>query len=172
MYRYNYSLTTGMTATERQIFFTNIIIGVDLGYYFNRWGFYLNNDGIFIPENAGEIYKSKMKEYINNGKIKENIILKLWYLDYKEYMYNIQGGEGCYENKDIYNIEIKKVYYISNNKTIILLPEINCKGHLGFEIYEKDKLLGFTYDNIFIDNNKYESNYIQEYKIIGYDRKL
>ena len=172
MYRYNYSLTTGMTATEREIFFTNIIIGVDLGYYFNRWGFYLNNDGIFIPENAGEIYKSKMKEYINNGKIKENIILKLWYLDYKEYIYNIQGDEGCYENKDIYNIEIKKVYYISNNKTIILLPEINCKGHLGFEIYEKDKLLGFTYDNIFIDNNKYESNYIQEYKIIGYDRKL
>ena len=70
MYRYNYSISDGMTRTEREIFFTNIITGVDLGYYFNRWGFFLNNEGIFIQENAGEIYLSKMEEYVKSVNIK------------------------------------------------------------------------------------------------------
>ena len=172
MYRYNYSISEGMTRTEREIFFTNIITGVDLGYYFNRWGFFLNNEGIFVPENASESYLNKMKEYVQSGKIKENIILKLWYLDYKEYMYNVNGGEGCYENKEKYQVEIEKVFYVNNNKTTILLPKINCEGHLGFEIYENNKLLGFTYDNIYVDTKQYEENYERTYKIIAYDRKL
>ena len=172
MYRYNYSISQGMSITEREIFFTNIITGIDLGYYFYRWGFFLNNEGIFVPENASDIYKVKMEEYINNGKIKENKILKLWYLDYKEYMYIVNGGEGCYENNDKYEIEIKKVFYINKTRTAILLPEINCEGHLGFEIYENNKLLDFTYDNIFIDTKEYEENYERNYKIIAYDRKL
>ena len=172
MYRYNYTISEGMTRTEREIFFTNIITGVDLGYYFNRWGFFLNNEGIFVPENASESYLNKMKEYVQSGKIKENIILKLWYLDYKEYMYNVNGGEGCYENKEKYQVEIEKVFYVNNNKTTILLPKINCEGHLGFEIYENNKLLGFTYDNIYVDTKQYEENYERTYKIIAYDRKL
>ena len=172
MYRYNYSLSQGLTRTEREIFFTNIITGYDLGYFFNRWGFYLNNEGIFVPEKASEAYLEKMKEYINSGKIKENKILKLWYLDYKEYMFIVEGGEGCYENQEKYSVEIEKVFYINKTRTVIFLPKINCKGHLGFEIYEKDKLLGFTYDTIYIDTTGYENNNERSYKIIAYDRKL
>ena len=172
MYRYEYSISEGMTRTERLIFFSNIIIGIDLGYYFYRWGFFLNNEGIFVPEDASTAYKTKMEEYINTGTIKNNIQYKFWYLDYKEYLYNIEQGEGCYKDKDKYDIQITKIFYINNSRTILLLPEINCKGHLGFEIYENNKLIGFTYETKFIDTNKYDINYIQKYKIIAIDRKL
>ncbi|MBP5444649.1 MAG: M60 family metallopeptidase, partial [Acholeplasmatales bacterium] len=172
MYRYDYSLSTGMSRTERLIFFSNIITGIDLGYYFNRWGFYLNNEGIFDPENASDTYKSAMEEYITNGLIDNTLKPKFWYLDYKEYLYNVEGGEGCYEDQNAYDVQIKNVFYINTTRTILLLPEINCEGHLGFEIYEHNKLIGFTYDYSFIDTNTYSSDYIHEYKIIAIDRKL
>ena len=56
------------------------------------------------------------------------------------------------------------VFYINTTRTILLLPEIKCEGHLGFEIYEHNKLIGFTYDYSFIDTNTYASDYIHEYK--------
>ena len=172
MYRYNYSLSTGMSRTERLIFFSNIITGIDLGYYFYRWGFFLNNEGIFIPNNASQVYQTAMDEYIGNKTIDNTTQPKYWYLDYKEYLYIKEGGEGCYEDKNKYDIQIKKVFYINTDKTILLLPEINCEGHLGFEIYEHNKLIGFTYGYSYVDTNTYNSDYIQEYKIIAIDRKL
>ena len=172
MYRYNYSVSTGMTRTERLVFFSNIITGIDLGYYFYRWGFFLNNEGIFVPENASDTYKNAMEEYIANGLIDNTVKPKFWYLDYKEYLYIVEGGEGCYEDQNSYDVQIKNVFYINTTRTILLLPEINCEGHLGFEIYEHNRLIGFTYDTSFIDTNTYDSDYIHEYKIIAIDRKL
>ena len=172
MYRYNYSLSEGMSRTERLIFFSNIITGIDLGYYFYRWGFFLSDEGIFVPENASSIYQTLMEEYITNGIIDNTIKPKYWYLDYKEYLYIVEGGEGCYEDKNKYDIQIKNIFYINSTRTILLLPEILCEGHLGFEIYEHDKLIGFTYGSSFIDTNSYATNYIQQYKIIAIDRKL
>ena len=172
MYRYNYSVSTGMTRTERLVFFSNIITGIDLGYYFNRWGFFLNNEGIFVPENASDTYKNAMEEYIANGLIDNTVKPKFWYLDYKEYLYIVEGGEGCYEDQNSYDVQIKNVFYINTTRTILLLPEINCEGHLGFEIYEHNRLIGFTYDTSFIDTNTYDSDYIHEYKIIAIDRLL
>ena len=172
MYRYNYSLSEGMSRTERLIFFSNIITGIDLGYYFYRWGFFLNDEGIFVPENASSFYQESMEKYITKEIIDNTIKPKYWYLDYKEYLYIIEGGEGCYQDKSKYNIQIKHVFYINNTRTILLLPEIYCEGHLGFEIYEHDKLIGFTYDLSFIDINYYSTDYRQQYKIIAIDRKL
>ena len=173
MYRYNYTLSSGMSRTERFIVFSNLISGIDLGYYFHRWGFFLNNEGIFNPNGASLIYQKAMEGYINNGTIDNATQLKFWYLDYKEYLYKIEGGEGCYEDQiNDYDIQIKNVFYINNTRTILLLPEIKCKGHLGFEIYEHNKLIGFTYDYFFIDTKNYENDYNQEYSIIAFDRKL
>ena len=172
MYRYNYSLSTGMTRTERLIFFSNVVTGVDLGYYFYRWGFYMNNEGIFVPENAGSAYQEAMENYIKEGKIDNSTKLKYWYIDYKEYLYIVEGGEGCYSNKNAYDVQIKNVFYINTTRTILLLPEISCEGHLGFEIYEHDKLIGFTYGTSFVDTNTYSSDYAHEYKIVAIDRKL
>jgi hypothetical protein len=161
-----------MSRTERLIFFSNIILGMDLGYYFYRWGFFLNNEGIFVPENASSIYQEKMEQYIKEGKIDNTKKYKFWYLDYKEYLYILEGGKGCYDSKDKYDIQIEKIYYVNNTKTILILPKIQCQGHLGFEIYEHNKLIGFTYETLFVDRNNYQNDYLQEYKIIAYDRKL
>ena len=172
MYRYQYSISEGMSRTERLIFFSNIILGMDLGYYFYRWGFFLNNEGIFVPENASSIYQEKMEQYMKEGKIDNTKKYKFWYLDYKEYLYILEGGKGCYDSKDKYDIQIEKIYYVNNTKTILILPKIQCQGHLGFEIYEHNKLIGFTYETLFVDRNNYQNDYLQEYKIIAYDRKL
>ena len=172
MYRYEYSISSGMTRTERHVFFSNIILGIDLGYYFYRWGFFLGDEGIFVPENSSLIYKEKMEEYIENGMIDNTKRYKFWYLDYKEYLYILEGGEGCYEPIDKYDVQIEKVLFINYAKTILILPKLNCPGHLGFEIYEHNKLIGFTYETNYIDTNEYQTDYVQEYKIIAYDRKL
>ena len=172
MYRYNYSISTGMSRTERMVFFSSVITGIDLGYYFYRWGFFLNSEGIFVQENASDIYQEKMEEYITNGKIDNTTQPKFWYIDYKEYLYIYEGGEGCYSDQSTYDIQIKNVFYINTTRTILLLPEVNCDGHLGFEVYEHDKLIGFTYESTFIDTNTYELDYIHEYKIVAIDRKL
>ena len=58
------------------------------------------------------------------------------------------------------------------NQYIISLPSVKCPGFLGFEIYESNKLIGFTYERTYTDETVYESGYIPNYKIIGYDRKL
>ena len=52
------------------------------------------------------------------------------------------------------------------------MPYIDCKGLLGFEIYEHDKLIDFTYKSFYLDENKYEENYIPKYHIIAFDRNL
>ena len=82
----------------------------------------------------------------------------------------IEYGYGCYSDKDSFNIyQVKK----SINKIyIITFPIINCFGHYGFEVYERNKLIGFTMDEVFSDKNKYPDNYIPNYKIIAYDRLL
>ena len=172
MYRYEYSISSGMSRTERHVFFSNIILGIDLGYYFYRWGFRLDGKDIFVPYNTSSIYQEKMEEYIKKGKIDKTKQYKFWYLDYKEYLYILEGGKGCYDSKNKYDVQIEKVFYINNTKTILILPKINCEGHLGFEIYEHDKLIGFTYENEFIDTTAYQTDYFHQYKIIAYDRKL
>ena len=43
MYRFNSTLAKGLSNVEKFVYFTNLILGMDLGYYFTRWGFYLSN---------------------------------------------------------------------------------------------------------------------------------
>ena len=57
-------------------------------------------------------------------------------------------------------------------KYVLSLPNVRCPGHLGFEIYENDKLIGFTYDREFVDETVYEYDYIPKYNIVAYDRLL
>ena len=52
------------------------------------------------------------------------------------------------------------------------MPAINCKGHLGFEIYENNIVVGFSHKNYYEDYQKYPENYQPIYKIVAYDRLL
>lgn len=174
MYRYNSTLSTGLTKIEKFVYFTNLILGMDLGYYFTRWGFALN--GYFRTFNESDIsssYKKLMNEATIEGLIDKNIPQKkFWYVDYKQYNYMNDIGLGCYEDPDEYNIEINHLTNYGIAGILIEINKVRCPGHLGFEIYESDRLIGFTFDTIFVDDNKYKEGYTKKYKVIAYDRLL
>ena len=175
MYRYNSSLATGLSNAEKLVYFTNLILGMDLGYYFSRWGLYLNTNyrQRFNESAVSKKYEELMYKAVTDGLIDINIPQKkYWYFDYKQYNYMNDPGKGCYENKDAYNLQIEDVSNFGSYARVIYLPSVRCPDHLGFEIYEGDKLIGFTSQNLFTDETRYEEDYVPRYKIIGYDRFL
>ena len=73
MYRFNSSLANGLSNVEKFVYFTNLILGMDLGYYFTRWGLYINNYN--IPFNESEVsqkYEELMYNAVNDGLIDLN----------------------------------------------------------------------------------------------------
>ena len=173
LYRYNYSLVSSMSKTEGMVYLSSYITGLDLGYYFERYAFFYQNEKPFNNSDTSEKYKEKMKELINSGKIDNKIQKKFWYIDIDEYNYISNNGTGCYNNNDNYNIEIKNIFRNDTFKCYnISFPQINCKGHLGFEIYENDIIIGFTHKEYYLDFTKYPESYTPVYKIMAYDRLL
>jgi len=176
LYRYNISLISGMSKTEGMIYLTNYIVNLDLGYYFERLGFAFEKEKLFYIKNASDTYKLKMEELIKERNIDTSIKKKIWYYDFLQYYYIENDGKGCYYNKSKYNVQIINVTSFQYTKSIIrynlTFPNINCEDHLGFEIYENEKIIDFSYKNNYIDENKYEKDYIPKYKIIAYDRLL
>ena len=82
-------------------------------------------------------------------------------------------GLGCYQDKDEYDIQIVSLTSPEANNFALTLPKVKCPGHLGFEIYESGKLIGFTYDYTYTDLTvRSNKNYIPSYSIIAYDRLL
>ena len=165
-----------MKKTEGFVFLSSYIVGIDLGYYFERFGFVLGNEKPFNNSDTSEIYNEKMKELIDNGDINNLIQKKFWYVDIDEYIYLTDIGIGCYKNNDNYNIEIIDISKNDTNRNYkdynISLPIINCTGHLGFEIYDNDTIIGFSHKQYYLDYQKYSDDYIPNYKIIAYDRLL
>ena len=172
LYRYNESLIYGMTNNEAMVFLTNLIVGFDTGYYFERFGLAMSNNP-FTISGASNRYNNSIKEAINEGKISNNtIIKKLWYADSEQYNYTLNNGTGCYKNKNEYEIKINNVTLTSKGYKNISLLVIDCIGHLGFEILENGTVIGFTNKLYFIDKNIYPDDYTPRYKIIAYDRLL
>ena len=65
-----------------------------------------------------------------------------------------------------------KVYYLGSNVYEITLPKTGCPSHLGFEIYESNELIDFTYEYTYYDRTIYREGYTPKYKIVAYDRQL
>ena len=174
MYRFNFSLAVGMTKVERFVYFTNLILGMDLGYYFTRWGFYISNyKQVFNESSVTKKYEELMYKAVEEGIIDITIPKKkYWYIDYKQYNYMNDIGLGCYNNQDEYDIKIESITHTGRTARLIQLGNVKCPGHLGFEIYERDKLIGFTHKTYYIDETEYEDDYIPKYKAIAYDRLL
>lgn len=172
LYRKEYEITSKLTNTERFVYFCSRAMGIDLGYYFTRWGLYLEGirDTIFNAEKASTNYKNLIDQDILEGRIEKND-KKFWYLDNEEYTFMNDIGEGCYEDEDEYDIQIEDISG-DNGGYVIELPNVRCHGHLGFEIYEGDNLIGFTYEREFTDETVYEDDYVPKYNIIAYDRFL
>ena len=174
MYRYNNTLSSKLTKEEKFVYFSNIVLGMDLGYYFSRWGLSFNSgNNIFDESKTSSEYKELMEKAINENKINTKAPKKkFWYIDYKEYNYINDIGLGCYKDKDEYDIQITKITNPSINEYTLTLPNVKCPGHLGFEIYEGDNVIGFTYEYSYTDKTVYKDGYIPKYKIIAYDRLL
>ena len=156
------------------ILLTNLILGFDTGYYFERFGLAMNNEP-FNNSKTSIYYNNYMKEAIEQGKISnKSIIKKFWYADNNQYNYTLNNGTGCYENENKYEFKIVNItkYNKSDYYYNISLPFIDCIGHLGFEIIENETVIGFTNDLFYIDKIKYPNDYIPNYKIVAYDRLL
>ena len=175
LYRYNYTTETNkLTKEERFAYFSSVALGIDLGYYFTRWGLTFNKgENIFSESKTSAEYKRIMQSAKTKGLIDPKAPKKkYWYLDLKEYPFITQKGIGCFEDKSLFNIQITKVTNPKENQYALTMASIKCPGFLGFEVYENDKIIGFTFNNTFTDFNIYQSGYKPKYKVIGYDRLL
>ena len=169
--RYETKLCFGMRGNEFIIYLTSLIVGFDMEYYFERFGLALN-DQIFNKSETTEMYRLRMDNAIYEGTIKKEINKKLWYADNEQYNFTLNNGKGCYKDDNDYEIKIISLEGEKAKGITLTFEEINCPGHLGFEITENDVVIGFTTKNTFIDKNTYEDNYNPKYKIIAYDRLL
>lgn len=171
---YRYNNINSLNATEKQVYFSSLATGIDLSYYFERWGYNLStSDKVFEYATSSDNFKQLLNSAISEGKISNKVQHKLWYLDAKQY--NLISTEN-----DIYNNTItptiESVAKVSTGYSIVLNKSI-LSSHLGYEILEGNdvdgyKVIGFTNSNIFVDEHVYEEGYVPSYKIIGYDRKL
>ena len=171
LYRYNITLIKGMSKTEGMVFLSSLIIGIDLGYYFERFGLAFDESTPFNNSLTSTYYKKGMETAIKQGKVKTEIHKKFWYADNNQYNFTLNKGTGCYKKNNNYDIKIVGITKRTNFYNIAL-PKINCNGHLGFEIIENDVVIGFTTGLNFIDRTKYPEGYNPRYKISAYDRLL
>ena len=172
LYRYNISqVPSDVSKEETFVYFSSIAIGIDLGYYFTRWGLTLTNGTEIFNENKTSVkYKNLMKNAISNGLIVRNSPKKkFWYLDDKEYNYITVNYRYCYKNGNEYDVQIVRVTEVNEGYKIIL-PQIDCPGYFGFEIYCNDALIDFTYEYSYIYTTQKYVN--PKFNIIAYDRYL
>ena len=93
----------------------NLIVGFDMGYYFERFGLAMDNKKIFNNSEVSQTYIENMEKAINEGKIKTNIYKKYWYADSEQYNYTLNNGKGCYKNSNDYEIKIINIIKDSEN---------------------------------------------------------
>ncbi len=171
-----------MNATEKQVYLSSLVTHIDMSYYFERWGYNLSvSDYVFKADgpNTSEAFKLAMKKAKEKGDIDKNGQKpKLWYLDAAEWHNRYPDIEGSkLYDKTTVKPEIKSIVKSANGYNLIINSSgYDSKAHLGFEILQKFgsewKVVGFTYERMFLDSTEYAENYAPTYKVIAYDRAL
>lgn len=162
-----------LNKTEKNVLLSSLVTGIDLSYYFERWGFNLNtSEPIFNYDNSSENYKNCLQKLLDNNYITNTKKPKLWYQDAKQYNYVNNGTSYDTSTK----VDISKVFKVDNRINITMEISSN-SNHLGYEILQGNetdgyKVIGFTYGNCFTDSNNYDSSYIPCYKIRAVDRQF
>ena len=133
MYRYNN--TDSITGAEKQVYYSSIITGLNMSYYYERYGFYLGSEDRFISSNTTKTFTELMQKLLDDGII-TNKIVKFWYLNGAAYMYNVDNNKsessGCYKNNKN-KINIIRVFKVNGGYSLSF-PVSTCQGHLGYEI--------------------------------------
>lgn len=160
--------------TEKQVLLSSIAMGIDLSYYYDRWGYSITggeNDPVFKIVSCSNTFKELIQKAVNNGYINNTIKPKLWYQ--KNDAYNADKNS-IYSNAD----EIDKVAVTKAGDGYNIYINNNAKtSHLGYEIYEGNetdgyKVIGFTYTNNYVDKNWYVNGYEPKYKIVAVDNSF
>ena len=87
-----------MDKNEGMVYVTSLIVGFNMEYYFERFGFGMNNVKIFNNSDTSKYSKESMEADIKEGKINTGIYKKYWYADSDQYIYTLNNGKGCYKN--------------------------------------------------------------------------
>lgn len=160
-----------LTQDERMVYFSSLVVGEDLGYYYERFGFSFDSSS-FKVKTASAAYKKLVNKALDDKKI-EYKGFKYWYIDADQYFYDFTGN-------DYYNSS-SQVEIAGANKTdagyvlYLTIPE-GTNAHFGYEIMEyrggKWSVIGFTSTSSFTDTTAYADGYVPQYKIRGYDREM
>ena len=137
-----YPTADGMSAVEKQVYYSSIASDTDLGYYFNRYGYRFNGNK-FTLERASSAYKSAVEKLISEKKL-STTQPKLWYVgaDTATLVYEYGDKLAIYSEKTkISPLHIGKE---GNGYRINLPDKTGVLGHLGYEITENGKVIGFT----------------------------
>lgn len=163
---------SALAKTELQVFYASLVTKVDLSYYYERWGFSIDNttaDPVFKTSTATENFNNIMSVAISQGYIDNSKQYKLWYQNNKAY--NSQSKQTFDETT---SVSIDKVIK-SNSGYCIIINGINDDNLLGYEIWEGNDadgyhVIGFSYYKTFTDETEYEDSYIPTYKVVAFDK--
>ena len=158
--------------TEKQVFYSSLVIGVDLSYYFDRWGFSIRNnenDPVFKIEKASSTFNELMDIAISSEFVDNTKQYKLWYQT--NMAYHNKNTSPTYSSAT--EVNIKSVTKTSSGYNIFI-NHVKKKDHLGYEILEGNdtdgyKVVGFTYGITFNDETSYKEGYTPSYKIVAVD---
>lgn len=159
--------------TEKQVLFSSLVTGVDMGYYFDRWGYSLTNnletDPIFKLSTASQAYKDLAALAVSNGLVDNTKQLKLWYQTATAY--HNTNSTPIYSSSAA--AEIQSVTKTANGYSIFI-NHTNNPNHLGYEIWQGDEIdgfkqIGFSCSNAFTDTTTYQDGYTPTYKVVAVD---
>lgn len=160
-----------MTKTEIMVYFSSLATGVDLGYYYERYGFAFES-APFKVATASSAYTKLVAQAIKDGVLSTKQY-KYWYFDINQYFHDV-SERALYSPES--KVEIVEVWQNANQYTLILPKPSDSDRHLGYEIKEyRDGnwyVIGFTRTESFIDATAYPEGYTPRYKISAYDRQL
>lgn len=173
LYRYGTVDCEGLNGTEKHVFLSSLAMGIDLGYYFERWGYNLSDsDPVFSRAGASEAYKALVAQAIADGRLSTEQP-PIWYYDSAQYKYRRDVGAGLYDGSTAAGIG--RVMRTSGGYSITM-PAVNDSAHLGYEIWEGSgenwTVIGFTHANSYTDATVYPEGYEPTYRVVAYDRLL
>lgn len=170
-----------LTQEERHVYLCSLAAKTDLGYFFDRWGFFFATETVGEGENAKIVGKTpfdletcspayrKLMAWAGGQGNLPLPQLKLWYSDYWNYTYVAAGKGGMYSATG--KTYVKKLYRTEDGYAL-LLPEQTSEAHLGYEILEGGEVIGFTGGCTFTDSRSLPEGYLPSYTVRAYDRLL
>lgn len=155
------------------MYFASLAAGVDLGYYFERMGFYYGNaNAPFTTEGASEAYKTAVSAALAAGRITDDRP-KLWYLGADAYAFTVSHTDAgaLYDESDA--AASPAVVRNGSDNVVIVTDGSDDERHLGYEVLRADadgaEVIGFTYGRTYTDANAPAD---ATYRVRAYDRFL